>query len=94
MARRRLADQQWELIADIFPEPAATGRPPVDPRDMMDRILWRLRTGSPWRIFPKNSAHAQKGSRRTGRLHMRAFKRRFFQQNSPDLRCRRMPDSL
>ena len=49
MARHRLSDEQWELIADIFPEPARTGRPPANPRDMMDGILWRLRTGSSWR---------------------------------------------
>lgn len=53
MARHRLTDAQWGLIADIFPKPAATGRPPVDPRDMIDGILWRLRTGSPWRDLPE-----------------------------------------
>ena len=53
MARHRLTDQQWKLIADVFPGPAATGRPPVDPRDMIDAIIWRLRTGSPWRDLPK-----------------------------------------
>lgn len=53
MARHGLTDEQWELIADIFPEPAGTGRPPANPRDMMDGILWRLRTGSPWRDLLK-----------------------------------------
>ncbi|HIQ22192.1 MAG TPA: IS5 family transposase [Planctomycetes bacterium] len=53
MARHRLTDAQWELIADVFPEPAAAGRPSVDPRDMMDAILWRLRTGAPWRDLPE-----------------------------------------
>ena len=52
MARHRLTDKQWELIEKIFPEPAATGRPPTDPRKMVDGILWRLRTGSPWRDLP------------------------------------------
>jgi transposase len=53
MARHRLTQAQWELIADLFPAPAATGRPPVNPRDMVDAILWRLRTGSPWRDLPE-----------------------------------------
>jgi hypothetical protein len=42
MARHRLTNAHWNLIEDVFPPPAATGRPPVDPRDMDDGILWRL----------------------------------------------------
>ena len=53
MARHGLTDQQWDLIEGLFPEPAATGRPPADARQMMDGILWRLRTGSPWRDLPE-----------------------------------------
>jgi transposase len=53
MARHRLTDEQWKLIQGSFPKPAATGRPPADPRLMMDGILWRLRTGSPWRDLPQ-----------------------------------------
>jgi hypothetical protein len=33
---------QGDLLKDVFPLPAATGRPPVDPRDRVDGILWRL----------------------------------------------------
>jgi transposase len=53
MARRRLTDGQWELIADIFPGPARTGRPPTDRRLVVDAIVWILRTGSPWRDLPE-----------------------------------------
>jgi transposase len=52
MARRLLTDDQWDLIKDIFPEPAATGRPPVDRRKVVNGIFWILRTGSPWRDLP------------------------------------------
>ena len=52
MARLLLTDDQWELIADAFPEPAATGRPRRDARTVLDGILWVLRTGSPWRDLP------------------------------------------
>ena len=53
MIRNRLTDEQWELIADVFPAPAATGRPPVDRRDVVDGILWIMRTGAPWRDLPE-----------------------------------------
>jgi transposase len=53
MARLLLTDDDWELIADAFSEPAATGRPRRDPRTVLDGILWVLRTGSPWRDVPE-----------------------------------------
>ena len=39
MARLLLTDDEWELIADVFPEPAATGRPRRDHRTVLDAIL-------------------------------------------------------
>lgn len=53
MVRNRLTDEQWDLISDVFPPPAATGRPPVDRRDIVDGILWIMRTGAPWRDLPE-----------------------------------------
>ena len=53
MARHRLTDDQWELIAGIFPPPARTGRPRVDRRMVVDGILWIMRTGAPWRDLPE-----------------------------------------
>ena len=52
MIRHRLTDKQWELIADLFPKPKRTGRPPRDRRQIVDGILWILRAGSPWRDLP------------------------------------------
>jgi transposase len=53
MPRHRMTDAEWELIADIFPEPAATGRPPRNPRELLDAIFWIVRTGAPWRGIPE-----------------------------------------
>lgn len=53
MARHRLTDGQWDLIHDVFPPPARTGRPPRDRRPIVDGILWILRTGAPWRDLPE-----------------------------------------
>ncbi len=54
MLRHRLKDEQWERIEDFFGSPAATGRPPRDRRQVVDGILWVLRTGSPWRDLPED----------------------------------------
>jgi len=53
MTRHRLTDEQWEMIADLFPPPGATGRPPTDRRLVMDGILWILQSGAPWRDLPE-----------------------------------------
>jgi transposase len=53
MARDLLTDEQWELIADLFPPPAKTGRPPRDRRVVVDAILWMIRAGAAWRDLPE-----------------------------------------
>ena len=53
MPRHALTDDEWDCIKDVFPAPAKTGRPPSDPRRMVNGILWILRTGAPWRDLPK-----------------------------------------
>lgn len=54
MNRHELTDEQWELVHPILPpRKAKTGRPPSDPRQMLNGILWILRTGAPWRDLPE-----------------------------------------
>ncbi len=54
MKRHTLTDEQWEVIEPILPKrTATTGRKPKDPRQMLDGILWLLRTGAPWRDLPE-----------------------------------------
>jgi transposase len=53
MLRHRLTDQQWDLVEDLFPPPARTGRPRRDRRAILDGIVWILRTGAPWRDLPR-----------------------------------------
>lgn len=51
----QLSDEQWLLIADLFPEPPMTpigGRPRVEPRSCLEGILWVLRTGARWKDLP------------------------------------------
>lgn len=51
--RHGLTDEQWNVIKDLFPEPSWTGRPPADPRQMLDAILWVNNTGAKWRDIPR-----------------------------------------
>ena len=51
----QLSDEQWLLIADLFPdEPPSEkgGRPRRASRECVEGILWVLRTGARWRDLP------------------------------------------
>ena len=54
MNRHALTDSQWEQLAPLLP-PAKprTGRPNLDHRCIITGILWRLKTGAPWRDLPE-----------------------------------------
>ena len=49
-----LTDHQWRLIQPVIPPPrrSARGRPPFDRRDILQGILWKLSTASPWYDLP------------------------------------------
>ena len=51
-----LADEQWEVLEPLVPEPSrradGRGRPWRDSREVLNGILWVLRTGAPWRDLP------------------------------------------
>ena len=53
MRRYELADEQWELIADLFPPEQGNGRPWRGHRSMVNAMLWILNAGSPWRDLPE-----------------------------------------
>ena len=51
-----LTDAQWTILAPLLPTPRVRrdkrGRPWRDPRDVLNGILWILRTGAPWKDLP------------------------------------------
>lgn len=54
MKRHELMDEQWALVDPLIPRSTArTGRPPSDPRLMLNGIFWILCTGAPWRDLPE-----------------------------------------
>jgi transposase len=52
-----LTDKQWEIIEPIIPKSRSRkgkrGRPSVNKREVLNGILWILRTGAQWREMPK-----------------------------------------
>jgi transposase len=65
-----LTDAQWSVIRPFIPEPEVLrtsekgGRPWRDPRDVMNAILWVLRTGAPWADLPRRYPPPQTCHRR------------------------------
>lgn len=57
MPRRRyptdLSDAEWAVLEPLVPAPKPGGRPPAhDRRELVDAILYVLRTGCQWRHLP------------------------------------------
>jgi transposase len=52
--RHELTDAQWERLRPLLPpQRPTTGRPAKDHRTVVNAILWRLKTGAPWRDLPE-----------------------------------------
>lgn len=54
--RHELAARQWQRIERFFPHPThqdRRGRPWENHQRIVNGILWRLHTGTPWRDIPK-----------------------------------------
>ena len=52
-----LTDEQWAILEPLIPEEERVsqgkrGRPWRDPRDVLNGVLWILRTGAPWQDLP------------------------------------------
>nr|WP_234899987.1 IS5 family transposase [Streptomyces filamentosus] len=52
MRRHELSDAEWDLIRPLLPRPAL-GRPRLDDRMVLNGIVWKFRTGAPWRDVPE-----------------------------------------
>ena len=52
--RHDLSDEQWALLEPLLPveRTGRQGRPWTPHRRVVNAILWRTRTGSPWRDLP------------------------------------------
>lgn len=52
-----LTNEQWKILEPLIPEPPGRadgrGRPRRHPREVLNGILWILRTGAQWADLPK-----------------------------------------
>ena len=51
--RGELTDKAWTQIAPLLPENGRPGGQWRDHRTVVNGILWKLRTGAPWRDLPE-----------------------------------------
>jgi transposase len=58
VSRGDLSEAEWRVLKGLLPVEREAGqrgkgRPPEDNRNVINGILWRLRTGAPWRDVPE-----------------------------------------
>ena len=87
-----LTDKQWTILAPLLPTPRVRrdrrGRPWRDPRDVLNGILWILRTGAPWKDLPDRYPSYQTCHRRFQRWVRAGTLRRVLKALAADLHAR------
>jgi transposase len=53
VGRGEITDRAWEQIAPLLPKNGRQGGQWWDHRKVVNGILWKLRTGAPWRDLPE-----------------------------------------
>jgi transposase len=87
-----LTEEQWKVLESLIPEPPGRtdgrGRPWRDPRDVLNGILWVLRTGAPWHDLPKRYPPYQTCHRRFQQWTEEGVLDEILHALAPDLRKR------
>jgi transposase len=84
-----LTNEQWKRIEAIIvsstPSKDPRGRPARDPREVLNGILWILRTGAPWKDLPQRYPPYQTCHRRFQQWVKQGIFRRIAQELVEDL---------
>jgi transposase len=87
-----LTEEQWAIVEPLLPKPRVRsdgrGRPWKDPRDVLNGVLWVLRTGAPWHDVPDRYPPYQTCHRRFQSWVRSGAIRRVLQALAEDLRHR------
>jgi transposase len=87
-----LTDEQWAMLEPLLPEPTkrtdGRGRPWRQAREVLDGVLWVLRTGAPWRDLPERYPPYQTCHRRFQRWVKEGVLSRVLEVLAEDLEAR------
>ena len=87
-----LTDEQWARLEPLLPEPLkraeGRGRPWRQAREVLDGVLWVLRTGAPWRDLPERYPPYQTCHRRFQRWVKEGVLSRVLEALAEDLEAR------
>ncbi len=67
VGRGELTDMAWAVLEPLLPANGRRGQQWADHRRVLNGILWKLRTGSPWRDLPERYPPWQTCHARLGR---------------------------
>jgi transposase len=84
-----LTNEQWDriepVISSLTPIKDPRGRHPRDPREVLNGIMWILRTGAPWKDLPPRYPPYQTCHRRFQQWVRQGIFQRIVQELAEDL---------
>ena len=83
--RYQLRDDQWEKIANLLPgREGSVGRPSNDNRLFVEAVIYRYRSGIPWRDLPARFGDFRVIHKRHSRWSKQGVWERIFEELSQD----------
>lgn len=84
-----LTNEQWERVKDLVPDQVkrsdGKGRPAREKREVMEGVLWILRTGAPWKDLPERFPPYQTCHRRFQQWQEQGVMRKVVETLAKDL---------